>query len=298
MKPTSAVLSKQILLFLITHLSKFLVVTLNHIIPTANIPNKKRNQRITPNREEKERKTTTQPLKPNHSALHNVKGYHGPSTWQTIPLLVPADVLHGLFHVLLVVAPEHHPLVPTAIAALVALEDFVHLRIRVERPKALEKLAESGVGWYMAGVEGYGHVGRDLPWCCLTGLEHMDLGVLRWKEVVVSGLASHAAGRVGHVDRGNGRVDDWVTSRGLASAGELSRVRPGGGVPTARHHVATLARHKVWPTIGVVIILLLLIQRRIISSRLRREGVSKAVAVASAVWLAVGRGEWSFIGAE
>lgn len=179
------------------------------------------------------------------------------------------------------------------------LEDPVQLGLRVACPKALEQLADRGVGGDVTGVEWDSDVGRDLPRCCVSGHEYVYLGVVMWEEVVVARLTSHAAGRVGHVDRRDRHVDDRVPGRSLPSVGELGRVCRAGSVPTlARHHVATLARHAVRPAIGVVVVLLLLIQSRIVSGRSWRIGVSEAVAVAGAVCLsAVGRGQ-AVVGAK
>lgn len=57
-----------------------------------------------------------------------------------------------------------------------------------------------------------------LPGRRLAALEHDDLSVLGWEEVVVAWLAAYPAGAVGHVGCWHVRVDDWVGLRGAAAA--------------------------------------------------------------------------------
>lgn len=127
------------------------------------------------------------------------------------PRLVPSDIRQRLLHHVLVISTKAEPLVPFPVARANQLEAPVLLRRRVGAAIALEQVFERRVRGDMRRVELEVGVAGQLPRGFVRP-EDVNLGVGRWEEVVVAGLAAHAARRVCHLRGRHLRVDDgaWL----------------------------------------------------------------------------------------
>lgn len=154
------------------------------------------------------------------SALHDVDVHHRLPTIFTSTGLVPANLSDLLLDSIVIATREAQAFVPPPVAPLVNLEDLVLLGVGVRGAQAQQKIADGGAAGDMHRVEGDSEVSGQVPGCGVAGPEDEHLAVLRWEEVVVAGLAPHAAGGVGHVDGGKSGVDDWLDGGGdLTSVG-------------------------------------------------------------------------------
>ncbi|KAI6768677.1 hypothetical protein HG531_010866 [Fusarium graminearum] len=110
----------------------------------------------------------------------------------------PTHIVEGLLNLLLLVSVEGISLVPLAISSAVEFETLVLLRVCIGAAETLEEIAQLGAGGNVGGNEWDLCVGIELPGRGLA-LEDMDFGMLGREKVVVAGLATHAAGRIGHL---------------------------------------------------------------------------------------------------
>lgn len=122
------------------------------------------------------------------------------------PRLIPPQIPQRLLHHILVPCMKRQALVPRAIPTGHDLKALVLLGTRVIAAKPLEQLPQPDVARDVRGLELDLRPGGKLP-RRRAGVEDMHLGVRRGEEVVVPGLAAHAARRVGHLSGGHAGVD-------------------------------------------------------------------------------------------
>lgn len=175
-----------------------------------------------------------------------------------------------LSHVRRVIASEAHALVPLALSSLVDLKDTVFAWIGVACAESIQQVAQSSIDGDVDSFEAENKVWWKKPRRSITGLENVDLGVLRGEKVIIAWLAAHAASGICHISSRKGGVEHRRIGWGCTTRGPDSGPSITGRISSSKGWLAYAGE---WEAIDR----LLLTKKTTGRIELRRVEISKAI---------------------